>query len=273
MLQRINIIIRSTLNDELHQKSIYILTAVAVLFVLLLRGCFDNEVVMNGQRLDGVTIGWHASLAAFHIIAGAGVFVAILLGMRVLQRDRSNGTTAALLSKPVSRIEYIVAKVIGVWLLAYGLTFILHLTVYGIMLLKTGGRIGMFIPASFITAINIFCAVTLVILLSSVLPDIAAALCCAVVWLVGYVNDTMFVAAQNEFVKTMLRQMQAGEYPVTLWQVFWPKLTAVQYFAVGLIKEREVVFPGPLHPILNVTLYAGIAFLLLLIRFSRSEIR
>jgi ABC-type transport system involved in multi-copper enzyme maturation permease subunit len=273
MLQRIGIIIGSTLNDELHQKSMYLLTGLAILFVLLLRGCFDNEVVMNGQRLDGVTIGWHASLAAFHIIAGAGVFVAILLGMRVLQRDRSNGTTTALLSKPVSRLQYIVAKVIGVWLLAYGLTFVLHLTVYGIMLLKTGGRIGMFIPASLIIAINVFCIVTLVMLLSSVLPDIAAALCCAVVWLVGYVNDTMFVAAQNEVVKSMLHQMQAGGYPVALWRLFWPKLTAVQYFAVGLIKESEVIFPGPLHPLLNVALYAGVAFLLLLIRFSRSEIR
>ena len=273
MLQRIGIIIRATLTDELHRKSVYVFTGLAILFVLMLRGCFDNEVVMNGQRLDGITIGWHASLVAFQLIAGVGVFVAILIGMRVLQRDRSNGTTVALLSKPVSRLEYVIAKVIGVWLLAYGITFVLHLTVYVIMLLKTGGSIPFFIPASLIISLNILCIVILVMLLSTILPDILAALCCGIIWIVGYASDSWYVASRNTMIKAVLEQMQRPEQPVALWRILWLKITAVQYDAVGIIKETGSVFPGSWHPLLNVTVYAVVALLLLCFRFSREEIR
>lgn len=251
----------------------YLLSGLAVLFVLLLRGCFDNEVVMNGQRIDGVTVGWHASLAAFHLIAGAGVFVAILLGMRVLQRDRLNGTTVALLSKPVSRLEYIAGKIIGVWLLAYGITFMLHLTVYGIMLFKTGGRIPFFIPASLVTSLNILCVVALVMLFSTVLPDVLAALCCGGIWVIGYASDSIYVASQTAMVKTVLEQMQRAEHTIALWRVLWPKMMAVQYLAVGMIKENDAIFPTVWHPVLNVSTYAIIGLLLLYIRFSREEIR
>ena len=99
-LHRIGIIIQSTVSDELHHKSVYILSGLAVLFVLMLRGCFDNDVVVNGVRLDGATVGWNASLIAFHLIAAAGIIIGILLAMRVLRRDRENGTAAAILSKP-----------------------------------------------------------------------------------------------------------------------------------------------------------------------------
>lgn len=272
-LRRIGIIIGSTLNDELHQKSVYVLGALAVVFVLTLRGCFDNNVMVNGAKLDGATIGWHASLIAFQIIAVAGIMVGILLGMRVVRRERASGALAAIMAKPVSRFEYLIGKFVGVWLLAYGLTFILHATVYGIMLVKTGGSIALFMPASLLVSINVAFAILLVMLLSQVLPDIAAALICAGVWLVGYVNDMVFAASRNEMVKNVLDQMQRGDTTPALWRIVWPKLTALQFYAVSLIKDTAASWPGPLHPVGNVALFLPVLFALLWWHFSREEIR
>ena len=272
-LRRIGIIIRSTLNDELHHKSVYLMGALAVFFVLMLRGCFDNNVVVNGAKLDGATIGWNASLIAFQLIAVAGIMVGILLGMRVLRRDMSSGTAAAIMAKPVTRFEYLIAKIIGVWVLAYGLTFILHATVYGIMLVKTGGSISLFIPASLLISINVLFAVVLVMVLSQIVPDIAAALLVAAVWLVGYINDMVFIASQNEMVKNVLDQMQRGEHAVALWRIIWPKLTALQLYAVSLIKNTAWELPGQVHPVVNVALFLVAAFALLCWHFSREEIR
>ncbi|MBN1575163.1 MAG: ABC transporter permease subunit [Chitinispirillaceae bacterium] len=272
-LRRIGIIIHSTISDELHHKSVYMLSGMAALFVLLLRGCFDNDVIVNGARLDGPTIGWHASLIAFHLIAGAGVIIGILLAMRVLKRDRENGTAAAILSKPVRRVEYLTAKTAGVWLLAYGLTFLLHLTVYFIMLFKTGGTIPLFMPASLLVSLNVLFMVVAVMLLSQLLPDIAAALLGGGIWLIGYISDTVYLASQNAMVKNVLEQMQHGDKPVALWRVLWPKMTALQYYAVSLIKDSAWYAAGPLQPVINVAGYLLLAFFVLWWHFSREEIR
>jgi ABC-type transport system involved in multi-copper enzyme maturation permease subunit len=263
----------ATLHDELHHKSIYFLGAAAVLFVFLLRGCFNNDVVMNGQKLDGATIGWHASLIAFHLIASAGVLVGILLGMRVLRRDRTDGTAVAILSRPVRRIEYLLGKCLGVWIIAYGLTFILHLTVYGIMLLKTGGRIGFFLPASLLISMNVLFAVVSVVLLAQFLPDIAAALAASGIWLVGYISDAIYMASQTGMVKNVLEQMQRPETSIALWRVIWPKMTALQYYGVARIKDVPFHVPGPVHPAVNVSFYVVVVFVLLYLHFSREEIR
>ena len=263
----------ATLYDELHHKSVYILGVLAVLFVLLLRGCFDNEVVMNGRQLDGATIGWHASLIAFHIIATAGVFIGILLGMRVLKRDRSDGTMAATFARPVRRIEYLLAKCCGIWLIAYGITLILHCTVYGIMLMKTGGRIVFFLPASLLISLNVLFAVMAVMLLAQLLPDIVAALIGTGIWLVGYISDALFQASQTQMVKTVMEQMQRSETSLALWRILWPKMTALQFYGVARIKEVPFHAPGPVPPVVNVAMYAAAAFLLLYLHFSREEIR
>jgi len=272
-LKNIGTITGSTLHDELHHKSVYFLCGAAVLFVFLLRGCFDNEVVVNGQKLDGATIGWNASLVAFHIIAIAGMFVGILLGMRVLRRDRTDGTVVAILSRPVRRIEYLIGKCCGIWCIAYGLTLILHATVYIIMLMKTGGRIGFFLPASFLVSLNVLFAVLIVVLLAQVIPDIAAALLAAAIWLVGYISDTVYMALQTETAKNIMEQMQKSDAPLALWRIIWPKMTALQYYGVARIKDAPFHIPGPVHPAFNVGLYVLLAFFLLHLHFSREELR
>ena len=104
-----------TINDELHYRSFYILTIISVLFVIMLRGCFSSDMFVNGQRVDSVTMGWHASLWAFHLISAAGVLIAVLLSMRVFRRDRENGMAVSVLSKPVSRIQYVSGKITGIF--------------------------------------------------------------------------------------------------------------------------------------------------------------
>ena len=271
-LKKISLVAGSTIHDELHHKSVYFLSGAAVLFVFLLRGCFDNEVVVNGQKLDGATIGWNASLIAFHIIAIAGIFVGILLGMRVLHRDRTDGTMMAILSRPVRKMEYLIGTCCGIWSIAYGLTLLLHGTVYLIMLMKTGGRIGFFLPASFLISVNVLFAVVVVILLAEVVPDIAAALLTGAIWLVGYISDSVVRAMQTEAAKNILEQLQKADAPVALWRMIWPKMTALQYYGVARIKDVPFHAPG-VHPVFNVGLYVLLAFVLLYMRFSREEIR
>jgi ABC-type transport system involved in multi-copper enzyme maturation permease subunit len=256
---------RFTIFDELHNKSFYVLTGVAVLFVLLLRGCFHSNMTVNGQALNAATIGYNASIIAFNIIASAGVLIAVLLAMRVLRRDVDDGMAIAILSKPVKRIDYISGKIAGIWVLSYGLTLILHITVYIIMLVNTGGRIPFFIPASFVTSVNV--------LFSMSMPDVIAALSTLAVASVSLISDSFRAVSQNATVQSMMNHQESSS---SLWHyisIAWPKLIALQFFSTSLIKETPYQSSGLMHPLLNVALYCVAIYFVLYWRFSKEELQ
>ena len=262
-----------TISDELHYRSFYVLAIISVLFILMLRGCFNSDMMVNGQRIDAATVGWHTSIAAFHLIAAAGVLVGTLLAMRTFRRDHENGMTSTIMSKPVSRIQYIAGKTAGVWVLSYGLTFILHLVVYILMILNTGGRIEWYLPASLLISLNILFAVTAVSLFSLIMPDVIAALLGIVIGFVSFISDSLYAATQTTVVQSMMQQIQHGAGEVSMWRIIWPKLTGLQYFATSLIQNTGYHSLGPLHPAINVVIYCVLAFALLAWRFEREEIK
>ena len=261
-----------TLRDELQYKSFYVLAIIAILFVLLLRGCFSSDVVVNNEHVDAVTVGWHASLVAFHIIAGAGVLFGLLLGMRVMKRDKDNGMLVSILSRPVSRMEYVTGKIMGIWVLASGLTFLLHMTVYIIMLINTGGRITFFIPASLLISLNVLFAVVVVVLFSLLMPDVIAALLGIFISVVSFISDSLYAVMQTQVAKSVMEQLQRGETHVAVWRVIWPKIAGLQYFATSLIQDVPFVVLGPVNPVFNVLLYTGLSMLLLYWRFMNEEV-
>ena len=257
---------RFTVQDELHNRSFYVLTGVAILFVLLLRGCFKSDMNVNGQTLNAATIGYYTSIVAFNIIAIAGILVAVLLSMRLLKRDRDDGMAAVILAKPVKRIEYMAGKIAGIWILSYSFTLILHLTVYIIMLMNTGGRIPFFIPASLVTSMNVLFAAVMVMLLSTILPDVIAALLTIGVGVVSIGTDSIAALSKNMGIQTS--QMSSGH----ILNVVWPKIAALQFYATTLIRETPFTSIGPVHPAVNVLLYCVVISVLLFWKFSKEEV-
>lgn len=258
---------RFTIQDELHNRSFYFFTVVAVLFVLLLRGCFGSNMNVNGQNLNSTTVGYYTSIVAFNIIAAAGALVGVLLAMRLLRRDRDDGMVSAILSKPVNRIEYMAGKVAGIWVIAYAFTFVLHLTVYIIMLVHTGGRIPFFIPASLLTSINVLFAVIVVMLLSCILPDVMAALVTIGIAAISLATDSF--AALSGAVSIQSSSASIWHYV----GVAWPKIVALQFYTTTLIKETEFHSTNVIHPVFNVIIYCIAGCALLFWKFSREELQ
>lgn len=262
-----------TIKDELHYRSFYIMAIIAVLMVLMMRGCFSSDVVVNDQRLDPVTIGYHASIIAFHLVTAAGTLIGILLAMRVLKRDSDNGMQIAIMSRPVSRFQYAIAKVAGTWLLSYGLTFILHLTIYIIMWINTGGRIPLFMAASLLTSLNVLFGVTGVLFFSLIMPDVIAALLGITIIFISFISDSFYAVSQTEIGRSIMEQIQQGEFSIALWRILWPKAAALQYYASSLIQNDTFVYAGSVHPVVNIFVYCLTGFVFLSMRFYKEEIR
>ncbi len=261
-----------TILDELHHKSFYILTVIAIGFTWLLRGCFSGNYTVNGEQIDKVTVGWHASLIGFNIIAFGGILMAILLSMRALLRDREDGALVMIMSKPVKRIEYLISKIFGLWVLSYGLIFILHTSVYIIMLLNTGGGIVWFFPASLLLSINILVIICIVMLLTLFVPDVVAALIGIVIAVGSLIIDSVYTASQTELAKNIMQQVGTPQQQAWWGWIVWPKIAALQYFATSLIKQSDYYVLGPLHPVVNISIYILACFALTVVVFNKRDI-
>jgi len=269
-------ITKYTLIDEVRQRSFVIMFVICAICVFLLRGCFQGNYMVNGQALDAGTLVRALSKVTFHII-GAGVMViAALLSMRIFRRDRTEGMQSCILSKPIARWQYVMGKILGLWVLSVLFMFILH----SIVFLITSINLKVFMPeylvASLLCSINLLFVVIAVLLLSLLMPDIVAFLCVLGVGIVGFVADGIAAASHSQIAQAIVQQSAGNpQSDLTWWKVvyfFWPKLLGVQQLASSLIESESSHGFGPIYPLINVLVYCLILGALLFKRFRNEDI-
>lgn len=269
-------IARFTLLDEVRQKSFVIMFAVCAIGVFLVRGCYHGNYMVNGQYLDAGTVVRALSKVMFHIIGAGALVIAALLSMRIFRRDRSEGVHSCILSKPIARWQYVVGKILGVWVVSVLFMFILH----GIVFLVTSFSLRDFMPeylaASLLCSINLLFVIVAVLLLSLLMPDIVAFLCVLGVGVAGFVADGIAAVSHSQMAQAMMRQSGAAPHPdLTWWQVVyyaWPKLLGVQQSAASLLGSEPFPGFGALYPLVNVLLYCLVLGAVLLRRFRNEDI-
>ncbi|WP_282003206.1 ABC transporter permease [Geotalea uraniireducens] len=269
-------ITKYTLIDEVQQRSFVVMFVFCALCVFLVRGCYQGNYMVNGQILDAGTIVRTLSKATFHVI-GAGVMViAALLSMRIFRRDRNEGMQSCILSKPIARWQYVMGKILGLWVLSTLFMFILH----SIVFLITSINLQVFMPgylvASMLCSINLLFVVIAVLLLSVLMSDIVAFLCVLGVGSVGFVADGIAAASHSQIAQVMMQQPGTGpQSDITWWKVvyvLWPKLLGVQQLASSLIESESNHGIGSLYPFINVLVYCLILGALLFKRFRDEDI-
>ncbi|MBF0431244.1 MAG: ABC transporter permease [Fibrobacteria bacterium] len=268
-MRNVFLIFTYTAKDRLRQKSFWVIAAIAVVFVLFMRGCYDAEFSVNGKELNSLTIAWHASKIIFHIVGGAILLITILLGMRLFPRDREDGGAVMIVGRPVARWQYALGRVLGVWMIASIFMFCLHLAIFLIVWNKTGGVLPGYLTASVICFLNILFVVNFVALLSFSFPGFASGLFAALVLVIGFVSASFFQVTQSKALQSAL----SGSLPtdVSWWRAIYPKTATLQYYASSFIGNESFTQMGSIHPILNVIAYTIITGLLLFWRVQRQE--
>jgi ABC-type transport system involved in multi-copper enzyme maturation permease subunit len=232
--------------------------------------------MVNGQTLDAATIIRTLSKATFHVI-GAGVMViTALLSMRIFRRDRNEGMQSCILSKPIARWQYVMGKILGLWIVSTLFMFILH----SIVFLITSINLKVFMPeylmASLLCSINLLFVVIAVLLLSLLMSDIVAFLSVLGVGVVGFVADGIAAASHSQIAQAMLQQPTGHlQSDVTWWKVvyvLWPKLLGVQQLGSLLIDSASSRGFGTIYPLINVFIYCIILGVLLFKRFRNEDV-
>ena len=269
-------ITRYTITDEMRQKSFVIMFIVCTACVLLLRGCYGGNYVVNGQNLDAETVARALANVTFHVIAAGVMVIAALLAMQLFRRDRNEGMQSCVLAKPIARWQYVAGKIIGLWVLSVLFMFILH----GMVFLITSINLKVFIPefliASMVCSLNLLFVVVATLLLSLLMPDIVAFLCVLGIGIVGFVADGIAAASHSQVAQLLLQQPGAGSSSdLTWWKVvyvLWPKLLGVQQVALSLTESESFHGIGSIYPFSNVILYCLVLGTLLFRRFKKEDI-
>ena len=259
-----------TILDQMRHKSFYVLLGIAILFVLMIRGCYNADFTVNGQKVDTVTLAWHASKFAFHAIAFGMFLMTALLTMRIYTHDKTDGSIVMFLSRPVARWQYAFGRVAGTWILVTVFMLILHFIIFLTAWMKTGGVIPGYLGASLLCSINLLFVIICVFLLSMYMPDFIAALATLGILFIGFISDGGYQIMQTDAAKSMLPEKMT-QTPA-LWRIIYPKICSLQNWAVSLIDKSDFTAMGPVHPVLNVLLFIAALGALLYWSMNKREI-
>jgi len=258
-----------TVIDLIHHKSFYVILTLSIIFVLMLKGCYKQDYTINGQHVDSTTVAWHASIIAFNIISAAALFIAGLLSIGGLKRDREDGSISYILSGPVSRVEYLLARVAGQAAVSFMFMFILHSVIMIIAFVNTGGVIPGYLMASLMCSLNVILMVVIINILSLIMSDFATAITSLAIAAVSFISDSFFQAVNSDIVKSAMHQPMPDP---SLWRILWPKIASLQFFAASTIDHSGFHSMGPLNPSVNIAFYILILGALLVFRFKKEEL-
>ena len=259
-----------TVQDQLQRKSFYVLLATAVLLVFTLRGCYDGSYMVNNQPVEGAAVAWHASIFAFHFIAFGMLIMAVLISMSIFTNDQRDGAMVLYLSRPVSRPEYVLGRIIGLWLLISAFMLVLHGAVFLIAWQKGGALIPGYLTGSLICCANLFFVIVLTTLLSLFMPGFVTALTSMAIIFTGFLSDGGARLLSSPMVQTAFNSAPPPE--PSWWRLLYPKLAMVQHYAVTIINRDSFQAIGPVHPLVNVLIFCAGLTAVLLVVFDRREI-
>jgi len=263
------LIARHTVQDQLKRRSFYALLALSLLFVLTLRGCYNANYMVNGETVSETSVAWHASVFAFQLVAFGVLLLSVLLAGPVFPNDRRDGSMVLYLARPVSRPQYLVGRLLGVWLLLAGFMLALHSAVFCIAWQKTGAILPGFFTASLLCTVNLLFAVILVALLSFFMPGFATAALGMAIIFFGFVSDGGQRLLESQPVRTVLH---GGPGEAAWWRLIYPKLYMLQHYATTVITGDAFHQIGPVHPLINVLLYCAVLLGALLFVFMKRDV-
>jgi ABC-type transport system involved in multi-copper enzyme maturation permease subunit len=259
-----------TIRDQMRHKSFYVLLALSILFILMIRGCYDGEYTVNGKMLDNPTVAWHVSKFVFHLIV-VGMFLMVsMLSMKIFSRDHEDGSTVLFLSRSVFRWQYVLGRITGTWILCLVFMFILHLTIFLMVWAKTGILFPEYLSASLVCSINLLFVIACVCALSLFMPGFISVLFTMGILFVGFISDGGYQIINSDIVRSTVPNVINPE--ASLWRVLYPKVFMVQAYADTIISKSEFHNMGPVHPLLNLSVFIVLIMAVLLARFNRKDI-
>ena len=155
---RVIAIARNTFREALRDKALYVLIVFSVVLVVSTR-------IMSPLALgEGVKITKDVGLSA---ISFFGMLAIIVMGTGLVHKEIDRRTIFVILSKPVSRYEFILGKFLGMADALIAIVLLMLVTLQITLLVSTAGFDVLVLKAGFLTYIELLLMTSIAVLFSS----------------------------------------------------------------------------------------------------------
>jgi ABC-type transport system involved in multi-copper enzyme maturation permease subunit len=256
-----------TLRDEIRRKTLVLMLLVSFGCILLGRGCAHSSLMVNGENLGAGLVRQSLGLLFFNFLVITMFTLTGLLAMQTLSREIRRGSALIFLAHALSRRQYLLGKVAGLFLLCGGFLAALSFIFY----FSTRAQLGFSLPAVLAGCatllLGILFLVLLVFWLTLWLPPLLAAVTAGLVYAVSLFHDFAGAFAA-------LSQGQPGLTATpSLWDWVWPQLGGLQVMVSSwILGQGGYQHPGPLPPPLNLGIYSVLLFAALQWQFGKKDL-
>ena len=246
---RIWTIALNTLREAVRNKLLYTL----LFFAFAVIGC--AVLVASLSYVEGGRIIQDVGLAAIRIFS---LGIAIFVGIGLIHGEVENRTIYTILSKPVSRAEFLLGKYFGL-LLTVWMQLVLMGAAFAVVSLATGTPLGIgHFWAIFLLGMELAVIVAVATLFSSFTTPLLASLFTVGIYAVGHMTRELLALGKQADVDNVRHVSQAlyrvlpdlemfnvsieavHGLPIAGTDIFWPMLYAMGYSTVMLFMAISV---------------------------------
>lgn len=260
----------NTIKEGLRNKLFYILLGIALLFLLLARGCMSGDMQIQSKQLTPDEVAAFGTILGFHVIIFWGLTLAGLLSMGALLGDIETGVITVFISKPITRFQYLMGKFLGVSAVVLLNMAILGAGFFILAYLKAGSwPFELFIALGIFT-LNIFMLISFIFLVSLATARIIA----MVFGIVGYIFS---IGIDIPFYFDAIRKgMEESGSNVTLiiFKILYfafPQFGSTQFYAASFVGELFGNSVMSFWPAIHTLVYTILFWLLMVLFFGRKE--
>jgi hypothetical protein len=102
------------------------------------------------------------------------------------------------------------------------------------------------------------------------MPDFISAVFTMGILFVGFISDGGYQIINSDIVRSAVPS--STNWGPALWRILYPKVFMLQAYADAIISKSEFHNMGPIHPLLNLSLFILLIMMLMLGCFNRKEI-
>lgn len=266
-MRQILAIAGNTVKEGLRNKMFYILLGVALLFILIGRGCMSGSMNIQNRQLSPDEMVSFGTTIGFFIITFWGLTLAGLLSMGAIVSDVETGVITTFISKPISRLDYLLGKFIGILAVVLINVAVLGLGFSVLALLKAGifpfglfGSLGVFV-------LNIALLTSFIFLISLVTSRIIA----MVFGILAYVFSTVFdIFIYFDALRDKLINTTSAQWISKILYFAFPQWGSTWFYSASFVNDffsQSMSF----WPVVHTLLYLCLTWILMTFIFSRKE--
>jgi ABC-type transport system involved in multi-copper enzyme maturation permease subunit len=195
-----------------------------------------------------------------------------LLSKASLSAELKSGSALIFLTQPLSRVQYLLGKIAGLFLLSAGFLVVLSLIFY----FSTRGRLDFSLMAILAgdaaLALGLLFIIILVFWFSLFLPPLLAFAGAGLVYAVSLFHDFSYALPRFSPLTNPPSTASVAD-PTLLWDVFWPKLGSLQALvSSGLLGQKDMAYPGPISPPLQLGICILLGYAVLQWQFRKKDL-